>query len=128
MREMRDEEIKRRVGRQLKAHTVRVAGATVGEVEAVHRAAIETVQNMVPSGDKLTAIITQVTNRGRSVFANRPGSVAVSWKNSAQAFLRKNFFLAGVSYSEVCLGIAKALGNNEALAAQLNSIFDQIAG
>lgn len=128
MREMRDEEIKRRVGRQLKAHTVRVAGATVGEVEAVHRAAIETVQNMVPSGDKLTAIITQVTTEVDQFLQTDQALSRFHGKTVLKRFYARTFSSAGVSYSEVCLGIAKALGNNEALAAQLNSIFDQIAG
>lgn len=79
---------------------------------------------MVPSSDKLAAIVTQVTTEVDQFLQTDQALTRFHGKTVLKRFYARNLSSAGVSYSEASLGIAKMRGSNAALGEQLNSIFD----
>lgn len=67
---MRSDEIAPRVALQLKPHMVRVAGATVAEVQQAHQNQIVELQSSLPDEAVLHAIVDDVTKRVDGILAD----------------------------------------------------------
>jgi len=123
---MRDQEISLRVQSRIKAKTVRVAGSSIDAVRAAHARAIEEVRAMVRGETELqkdldaaTAEVDALLERGAAI--DRFRGKAVLREIHGRHLAERN-----VSYTDMCLELAKRAASAGRAAAKLDPLFDRM--
>lgn len=125
--EMRDDEIALRVALQLKPQMVRVAGATVAEVQQVHQNQVAALQNSLPNEAALRAIVDDVTKRVDGILADGSAADIFRGKVALKEFYQRHISPKNIGYKQACLEVAKRIAERGKVAARLDPIFERLA-
>lgn len=122
---LREQEIKLRVARRIKAHLIRLGGATLEAVKAQQAAEISEIQNMLPSDQELQGLITEITGQVDRIINEGSGLKLFRGKVMLREFYNRHIAPQNIGYKPACIDIAKRLADIGRVASQLDPIFDR---
>jgi ABC-type branched-subunit amino acid transport system ATPase component len=122
----RGEEIALRVARRLKAHTVRIKGATVAAVKAAHAIELAEVGKAIPPDDELARLVTEVTGDVDQIVAAHEELARFRGKNIIKAFYGRHVSSRNIGYKTFCFDLARIVAKNGRVAVLLDPVFERL--
>lgn len=124
---MRTDEISLRVARKLKAHTIRVGGSTIAEINASHAEKVTEVQNMLPDTAALTKIVEEVTAEVDGMIGDGSAIQKFRGKLIVKEFYNRHVAAKNIGYKAACLELAKRAGAAGRVGALLDPVFETLS-
>jgi hypothetical protein len=122
----KENEVRLRVGRSIKARTIRLSGADVLSVKQRHQDELQEVQRMLPGDRDLRRVVETSTALVGEIIVAGEEMKFFSGKMILKEFYRRHVQPSNVSYKEFCYEVAQLIATSRALDALLNPVFDQM--
>jgi len=123
----RDAEIKLRVQRKLRTLTIRIGGTTLDEVKASHNAEVEKVVTILPADDAVEKIVVQATLQVDQMILDGSAIERFHGKHILRQFYNTYVQQNNLSYSSMCVAVAKSIALKGEVGRRLDPIFDQLS-
>lgn len=124
---LREEEIGRRVARAIRPYTVRIRGASPDLLKQAHAKELAVVREMLPNDEALKALVQKATDDVDRLLADDKARDAFHGKTVVKRLYQKHIAPKAVSYSDACLGIAKAVAVTGTITIRLEALFNKLA-
>ena len=124
---MKEDEIRIRVARKIKAFMIRLSGSTVDSIKEEQAKQIAAVEKMLPDDDVLEKIISEITDNIEQILSEKNELNIFRGKNILKEIYKRHVSSRNIGYKETCINIAKNLAIKDRVTPRLDPIFDKLS-